>query len=64
MEKLAISASEAAELIGVSRSEIYKLARSDGFPAFKVGERVVVSLKGLEAWVDAQAEKKGVNTHE
>ena len=57
MDKLAISASEAAELIGVSRSEVYKLARTADFPAFKIGERVVVSLKGLEAWVEAQSQK-------
>ena len=57
MEKLAISATEAAKLIGVSRSTVYELARSENFPAFRVGDRVLVSAAGLADWVKAQAEK-------
>lgn len=38
---------------------MYVLARQDGFPAFTVGNRLLVSVKGLEEWVKAQAEGGG-----
>ena len=55
---MAISAAKAAELLGISRSEVYKLAKRTDFPAFKIGERVVVSVKGLEAWVERKASEE------
>lgn len=57
MEKLAISIPEAAKMLGVSRTFMYQLAKSSGFPAVNVGNRVLISVKGLERWVDEQARK-------
>lgn len=51
MEALAISMTKAAELLGVSRPTMYKIARQDGFPAFTVGGRVLISAEGLREWV-------------
>ncbi len=51
MEKLAISIPEAAKLIGISKSNLYTLSRSKGFPVIDLGGRKLVSVKGLEAWV-------------
>ena len=55
MEKLTISVREAAKIVGISATKLYELARSDGFPAFTVGKRILVSTKGLASWIDAQA---------
>lgn len=56
VERLALSVSEAAALLGVSRPTMYQLLRREGFPAFKVGSRTLISRTGLEAWVEEQAE--------
>lgn len=58
MEKLTCSIPEAAELLGISKSKMYPLARSEGFPTVKVGKRMVVSRRGLERWVAAQSGKE------
>ena len=55
MEKLTISVREAAKIVGISATKMYELARSDGFPSFTVGKRILVSAKGLSDWVEKQA---------
>lgn len=55
--KLAYSPAETAESLGVSRPVVYTLMKRTDFPAFKVGSRTLVSVDGLRAWVQAQAEK-------
>lgn len=58
--KIAISVTEAAELLGVSRPTVYQLIRRADFPSFKVGSRTLISRSRLEEWVAAQAENGGV----
>lgn len=53
-DKIALSVTEAAELLGVSRPTMYQLTRQIGFPVFKVGSRTLISRSGLEEWVRAQ----------
>ena len=60
MDKLTYSPSEAAEVLGVSRPTVYTLIKRDGFPAFKVGTRTLVSVDGLREWVRRQT-KEGEN---
>lgn len=58
MEPLAVSVSKAAEMLGISRPKVYDLMRSDSFyPAFKVGNRTLISVEGLREWVRSQAGK-------
>ena len=59
-EKLTLSIPEAAKRIGISDTSMRQLARTEGFPAFRVGCRLLVSVKGLEKWVEEQA-RKGIN---
>lgn len=47
--KLAYSIPEAAERLGISKSNMYTLAKSEGFPLIDLGGRKLVSVKGLEA---------------
>ena len=54
LEPLAVSAAEAARLLGVSRPTLYNLLNQTGFPSFRVGNRVLVSVAGLQDWVDQQ----------
>lgn len=59
MEPLAVSAAEAARLLGVSRPTLYQLLNRADFPSFRVGSRVLISVAGLQEWIDRQT-KEGV----
>jgi len=56
LEPLAISALEAARLLGVSKPKVYELMGRADFPSFKVGGRTLVSVAGLREWVKKQTE--------
>lgn len=56
-DKLAYSATETAEALGVSRPVVYALMKRADFPVFKVGSRTLVSVEGLREWVQAQVER-------
>ncbi len=59
MEKIALSVTEAAELLGVSRPTMYQIVRRTDFnAAFKVGTRTLISRSGLEEWTKRQAEER------
>ena len=49
--KLAISVPKMAEILSISSPTADALARRAGFPAFQVGNRTLVSVPGLVAWV-------------
>ena len=58
MEPLAVSVTTAAEMLGISRPKIYDLMRSESFyPAFKVGNRTLISVEGLREWIKEQTAK-------
>lgn len=54
LEPLAVGTTEAARLLGVSRPTLYQLLNRSDFPSFRVGNRVLVSVGGLQAWIDRQ----------
>lgn len=54
---LAVSASVAARLLGVSKPTIYQYIHREDFPSFKLGNRTLVSVEGLKKWIEAQTQK-------
>ena len=52
---LAVSAAEAARLLGISRPTLYQYLGREDFPSFKLGSRVLVNVAGLQAWIDRQS---------
>lgn len=60
VEPIAVSATEAARLLGVSRPTLYELMGREDFPSFKLGNRRLVSVAGLRAWVERQATNEAV----
>ena len=54
LSPLAVSAAEAARLLGISRPTLYQLLNREDFPSFRVGNRVLVSVAGLQEWIDRQ----------
>ncbi|MBR3474203.1 MAG: helix-turn-helix domain-containing protein [Oscillospiraceae bacterium] len=58
MEKIALSVTEAAAALGVSRPTMYEIIRRDDFDAaFKVGTRTLISKTRLEEWARRKAEE-------
>lgn len=45
-----VPAKEAAAMMNVSMPTFYQLAASDGFPAIRVGKKILVSVDGLKDW--------------
>ena len=58
LEPLAVSAPEAARLLGVSKPTIYQYIHQKGFPAFKLGNRTLISVDGLKEWVRKQVNEQ------
>ena len=54
---LMLSVPEMGAALGISRAGAYELARSEGFPALRIGTRIVIPKDKLREWVDKQTEK-------
>lgn len=48
--KIMVPAKEAAAMMNVSMPTFYQLAASDGFPAIRVGKKILISVDGLKKW--------------
>jgi len=53
---LTLKAREAAEVLRISKSKVYELARTESFPAVRIGKRVVIPRDKLIEWMNTQAE--------
>ena len=49
---LMLSVPEVAAVLGISRAGAYELVKDKGFPALKVGSRIVVPKEKFIEWVD------------
>ena len=49
-----LSVPEVAAVLGISRAGAYELVRGNGFPALKIGSRIVVPKEKFLGWIDAQ----------
>lgn len=45
---------EAAEVIGVGRTQLYKLVKAKIIPSCKVGNSIRIPVAALRAWIEAQ----------
>ena len=61
-ERLTLSITETAAVLGLSRPSVYRLIHRGDFPAFSVGGRTLVSRELLADWVRRQAESGGNET--
>jgi len=52
MEKLAMSVQEMAKVLGIGYSHAYNLTHVKGFPAIRIGRRIIIPNDGLKKWVD------------
>ena len=52
---LTLNVIQVAAVLGISRSGAYELVHSKGFPALKIGTRIVIPKDKLKEWVDKNA---------
>lgn len=58
-DKLALTPEEVAKRLGISMPTIYHLCSRKGFPAVRVGRKIIIPLNGLERWLDEQTRGEG-----
>ena len=58
VEKVAYTVQEVAELLQIGKIKAYELCASEGFPALKVGRRILIPCKRFEEWLDRAAEDR------
>ena len=51
---LMLSVPEVAAVLGISRTGACELVRGEGFPALKIGSRIVVPKEKFIGWIDRQ----------
>ena len=51
-EKLTLNLEEAGKLLGISRQTVYLLSHREDFPVLRIGRRILIPRKQLEAWMD------------
>ena len=54
--RMTMTVNEMSEELNVSRPTAYELVKQDGFPAFRLGQRILVNRAGLQRWLDKQCE--------
>ena len=53
---LMLSVAGAAQLLNISRSNMYVLVHSKGFPVLTIGSRFLIPKDALKNWIDAHTQ--------
>ncbi len=59
IEPIAVTVQNAAKLLGISDRTLYDMTNMEGFPAFKIGNRTLISVEGLREWVRDRVRPQG-----
>ena len=57
---LMLSVPEMATALGIFRAGAYELARSEGFPALRIGTRIVIPKDELREWIKRNMGKQEI----
>lgn len=57
-----MSAEQIAAFFGISKTSVYELMHSEGFPKLRVGKRIIVASKDLLDWSQKTPENRKNNT--
>ena len=52
--RMTMTVEEMAAELNISRPTAYGLVKQEHFPAFRIGQRILVNRAGLQRWIDAQ----------
>lgn len=56
IDKLMLRPREAAEAIGIGRTQLYRLVKARIIPACRLGNSIRIPVAALKAWAEAQAQ--------
>lgn len=56
--KLTYTVVEAAAALGVSKTVMYQLIRTDGFPVISVGNKRLIPIESFKRWLDTRATRR------
>lgn len=56
MDQYTINIRQAAALLGVSPPTLRRMTHMAGFPATKIGGRILIHREGLARWIEARTE--------
>ena len=59
-DRLTVTVEEAGRMLGISRGLAYELVRRGDLPHIRLGRRLVVPVRQLEALVDGRATRPSV----
>ena len=51
-DKRALSVTEMAETLGISRTTAYELVNREDFPSMRIGQRIIVPVDALDRWLE------------
>ena len=52
-----MNAEQIASYLGVSKTSVYEMMHTKGFPMVRIGRRIIVASKDLLSWIDRNTEK-------
>ncbi len=52
--RMTMTVDEMAAELNISRPTAYELVKQEHFPAFHIGQRILVKRAGLQRWIDEQ----------
>ena len=55
-----ITVDEMAKLLSIARVTAYQLTKTQGFPCFYIGKRIIIPLRAFNQWAEKQAERQTV----
>ena len=57
MDKATMTVKELQMYVGIGRRQAYELCNTKGFPAFRIGRKVLINREGLNLWLKEQEGK-------
>lgn len=57
MEKQFYTVSDLSEILPISKTNIYSLVHSNGFPAITIGRRIIVPIDKFNEWLNTSVGK-------
>lgn len=58
MEKTTMSVQELSAQMGISLPKAYELVKTPGFPAIRIGTRILIPVEGFRKWLVEQTERR------
>ena len=55
-----ISVDEMARLLSIARVTAYQLTKTNGFPCFYIGKRIIIPIQALHKWAEEQAVRQSI----